>query len=84
LPIALGQELHWTNENLGIQLSVGLSAKIIAMSGRRVMYGDGNESSQRFHGMMDGAGIVSLQNGGYVYVSNSEAEGSDGGTYLVL
>jgi hypothetical protein len=84
LPIAFGKDFHWTNENLGIQLSVGLSAKIIAMSSRRVMYGNGNESSQRFHGSMDAAGIVSLQSGGYVYISNSEAEGSDGGTYFML
>jgi hypothetical protein len=84
LPIVLGQEMYWTNEKLGIRLSVGLSAKIVAVSGRGVIYGDGNKSSRRFHGMMDGAGIVSLQNGGYVYVSNSEEEGSDGGTYLEL
>jgi hypothetical protein len=84
LPIAYGQDFHWTNENLGIQLSVGLSAKIIAMSSRRVMYGDENESSHRFHEAMDAAGIVSLQSGGYVYVSNSEAEGSDGGAYFML
>jgi len=84
LPIVLGKEMAQTNENFGIHISMGISAKLIATSGRRVKYGNGNESSRPLHWMMDAAGIVSLRNGGYVYVSNSEEEcEGDGGTYLV-
>ena len=85
LPIVLGKETYQTNEEFGIHISKGISAKLIATSGRRVKYGNGNESSRSFHWMMDAAGIVSLRNGGYVYVSNSEEEcEGDGGTYLVF
>ena len=85
LPIVLGKETYQTNEEFGIHISKGISVKLIATSGRRVKYGNGNESSRPFHWMMDAAGIVSLRNGGYVYVSNSEEEcEGDGGTYLVF
>jgi hypothetical protein len=85
LPIVLGKETYQTNEEFGIHISKGISAKLIATSGRRVKYGNGNESSRPFHWMIDAAGIVSLRNGGYVYVSNSEEEcEGDGGTYLVF
>ncbi len=82
LPIVLGKETYNTNGNFGIHISMGISARLIATSNRRVKYGNGNESSRPFHWMMDAAGIVALRNGGYVYVSNSELEYvGEGGTY---
>ena len=78
MPITLGQE-HWTHEEYGIQVSAGISAKLIATSDRRVTYANGDESLLRYHTYMDGAGITSLpNNGGYVYVSNSETESQSG------
>ena len=62
-------------------MSSGLSVKLIAKSGELTEYGDGSSSNQPFHGMMDGAGIVRLPDGGYVYISNSEEESGDGGVY---
>ena len=84
LPIQYGQELYYGIDNyydLGIQISAGLSAKLIAKTGQRVRYSNWlGESRIKFHGMMDGAGIVSLPDDeGYVYVSNSEEEDGDGG-----
>ena len=83
LPIQYGQELYYGIDNyydLGIQISAGLSAKLIAKTGQRVRYSNWGESRIKFHGMMDGAGIVSLPGDeGYVYVSNSEEEDGDGG-----
>lgn len=63
-------------------MSSGLSVKLIATTGETPRYANGMESNEKFHGMMDGAGIVELSNGrGYVYVSNSEIGGGDGGVY---
>lgn len=82
LPLAYGQEFSWTYaDDLGIEVTSGISVKVIAQTGSSVLYGDGTESSHRYHFQMDGAGIVALPNGGYVYVSNSELEDGDGGTF---
>ena len=67
-------DLSITNTDVSKSMSSGLSAKAIARTGQFANYGDGSSSSQRFHGMMDGAGIVPLPAGEYVYVSNSEME----------
>lgn len=67
-------DLSITNTDLSISMSSGLSAKEITRTGQFADYGDGSSSSQRFHGMMDGAGIVPLPAGEYAYVSNSEME----------
>ena len=58
--------------NLDIQISDGLTAKLIARAGRRVTFANGGQSSSVYHMYMDGAGITTLDDGGYVYVSNSE------------
>jgi len=79
LPLTYGQELSWNYNDLGIEVSTGISVKVIAQTGSCVMYGDGNVSTHRYHSQMDGAGIITLPNGGYVYVSNSELEDGDGG-----
>jgi len=74
-------DLAITNTALDIRMSSGLSVKSIATTGKQTKYANGMESSQGFHGMMDGAGIVPLADGGYVYVSNSEIGSGDGGVY---
>eukprot|EP00984_Skeletonema_dohrnii_P018701 scaffold8784_cov151-Skeletonema_dohrnii-CCMP3373.AAC.4 len=75
-----GESLY-TDNNLGIQISVGLTAKQIAQSGASVRYDNGGRSSRRYHGMMDGAGIAPLPDGGYAYLSNAEEPDGNGGVY---
>ncbi|KAL7531002.1 hypothetical protein ACHAXR_003797, partial [Thalassiosira sp. AJA248-18] len=75
-------DLAITHNELGIRMSSGLSVKLIATTGMKTRYANGMESIQHFHGMMDGAGIVPLpDDGGYVYVSNSEISRKEGGVY---
>ena len=61
---------------LGLDLSRGLRARIIATTGQRVMYHNGSQSARSFHGNPDfGATFVDTRGnneGGWVYVSNSE------------
>ena len=72
-------ELLLSNKELGIELSSGLEAKLIASTGKKLKLVDGKKSSLSFHSRMDGAGIIDLGDRGYVYVSNSEE--SAGGVY---
>ena len=72
-------ELLLSNKELGIQLSSGLEARLIASTGEKLKLVNGKKSSLSFHSRMDGAGIVDLGDRGYVYVSNSEE--SAGGVY---
>eukprot|EP00985_Skeletonema_marinoi_P005302 scaffold2286_cov140-Skeletonema_marinoi.AAC.2 len=65
-------ELLLTNEQLGIELSSGLEAKLIASSGKKLTLVDDKESFLSFHSRFDGAGVIDLGERGYVYVSNSE------------
>ena len=71
------------HDGLGIQLSAGLSVKLIAVTGRSVIYGNGDQSAIRYHDAMDGAGIISLPDGGYAYVSNKERSSGRGGVYAL-
>ena len=75
-----GESLY-TDHELGIQISVGLTAKRIAKSKTNVNYANGEHSSTHYHSMMDGAGISLLPDGGYVYLSNAEVENNGGGVY---
>jgi hypothetical protein len=75
-----GESLY-TNYELGIQLSEGLNAKLIAQKNSRVKYADGSESTLRFHEWLDGAGVAPLPDGGYVYMSNSEDDTGKGGVF---
>ena len=75
-----GESLY-TDHELGIQISVGLTAKRIAKSKTNVNYTNGEHSSTHYHSMMDGAGISLLPDGGYVYLSNAEVENNGGGVY---
>jgi len=74
-------EALYTDNNLGIQISVGLTARQIAQTGSRVSYANGGQSSIRYHDAMDGAGIAQLPNGGYAYLSNAEEPDGNGGVY---
>ena len=73
-----------TYNDLGIEVSEGLSVRVIAREGQRVPYADGGESSRSYHSMTDAAGIIPMdpQNpleSGYAYVVNSEEGDGDGG-----
>ncbi len=68
-----------SNKELGIELSSGLEAKLIASTGNKLKLLDGKESSLSFHSRLDGAGVIDLGSRGYVYVSNSEE--TAGGVY---
>jgi hypothetical protein len=69
----------------GIRLSRGLKLRLLAQSGDFVEYGeqrDGRKSSERFHKLPDGAATITISDedgGGFIYVSNSEAENGEGG-----
>lgn len=65
-----------TVNQVGLRLSQGLSARIIAQSDERVKYDTGGESSRNFHRLPDGAATFS-HNGGWIYVSNSEIRRPD-------
>ena len=82
LPFPFGESLVTLNQ-LGLQVSEGLSVRIIAIMDRKVRYTKGEESSRPFHRVPDAAGIISLLDGGYVYMSNSEIGSGEGGVYGV-
>ena len=67
-------------------MSAGLSVKLIAKTGDKVTYANGDKSEDVWHIKSDAAGILVLDpanptTGGYVYMSNSEMWGGDGGVY---
>ena len=69
--------------SLGIRMSTGMRVKILAHANRKVRLVGGKLSSRPFHSMPDGAAVLPLSNGGYVYVSNSEMADGYGGVYGV-
>mmetsp|Transcript_6827 Transcript_6827/g.20310 ORF Transcript_6827/g.20310 Transcript_6827/m.20310 type:complete len:440 (-) Transcript_6827:648-1967(-) len=76
------------DEATGLRLAVGLSVRIIAKAGEKVtfssQYAVTNESSHAFHGSPDGAAIFNTSDdGGWVYVSNSEMSDNQGGVYAL-
>ena len=70
-----------------LYLSKGLTAKIIARAQEPVSYGNGNMSTELFHVLPDGAAVFEDTSGsnpgGWIYVSNSEAESQNGGVGAV-
>lgn len=62
-------------------MSSGLSVRQVAQTGQFPRLRGGGMAATVFHSMMDGAGIVGLGGGGYVYVSNSEIGSGAGGAY---
>lgn len=71
-------EMLLVDEELGIKLSSGLEGRLIAEVGEKVEYATGKKSKISFHSRHDGAGVVNLEDRGYVYVSNSEESKANG------
>ncbi|KAL7554787.1 hypothetical protein ACHAWF_018366 [Thalassiosira exigua] len=69
-------DLAVTDWDLGIRHSTGLNVKRIARTGEQVRFDDGGRSAERWHSHMDGAGVTTMPDGGYVYVSNRTANGA--------
>ena len=74
-------DLAVTVSDLGIKICSGMSVRMIAKAGEAVQYADGTSSKINFHSMADGAAVFPDDNGGYVYVSNSEMKEGLGGVY---
>jgi hypothetical protein len=55
-----------------IVLSDGLSARPIARAGKYVQLADGSTSSEKFHSLPDGAGVLAKNDNGWLYASNAE------------
>ncbi|CAJ1930763.1 unnamed protein product [Cylindrotheca closterium] len=72
-----------TVQKLGLLLSEGLDARIIATTGERVRYHDGRESMETFHLNPDAGATFQDERegneGGWIYVSNSEVNDAQGG-----
>ena len=68
--------------DLGIDISKGLKAKLIAQTRKRITYANGDISKDRWHPWPDGAAIIPIgDDGDYVYISNSEENDGGGGVY---
>ena len=63
---------HLVVDKNGLILSKGLKSKRIAKSGAKVQYRDGSLSAQKFHIYPDAGATFEADDGGFVYVSNSE------------
>jgi len=63
----------------GLLLSGGLTAQMIAKSGKPVMYSNGKTSDKEFHSAPDFGGVFPLEDGGWIYTSNSEVDNGKGG-----
>lgn len=69
----------------GLRLSTGLTVKVLAAAGDPVKFTSperaSKESTIPFHAEPDGAAVFELDDGGWVYMSNSEIPSKDGGVY---
>lgn len=73
----------------GLLLSRGLSVRLLAQSGSPVPYTSANakssESTMTFHTQPDAGAVFSLEDGGWVYMSNDEnEEEGQGGAYALI
>jgi hypothetical protein len=72
-------------QNYGIRLSGGLSLRLIARAGEPVKLtspdAQHSKSSLPFHTAPDGAHVFELDDGGWIYTSNSEGDDGTGGVY---
>lgn len=62
-------------------MSKGVIVRVLATANYKVGYANGKKSKLRFHSSPDGAAVIPLNEGGYVYVSNSEVTGGGGGVF---
>jgi len=74
-------DLSITNDDLGIEISAGLSVRLVATAGEQVEFSNGEKSNLKYHTMTDGAGVIELDHGSYAYVANSEESSGNGGVY---
>jgi hypothetical protein len=78
-------ELVLNVPGLGIRMCTGMSVRTIAKANQSVRLtaagGRSDYSDLKFHSMPDGAAAFQSNNGGYVYVSNSEMKEKLGGVY---
>jgi len=63
------------------EVSKGMTVRVLARANNKVNYANGKMSELKFHQSPDGAAVIPLDDGGYVYVSNSEASNGKGGVY---
>jgi Bacterial protein of unknown function (DUF839) len=64
----------------GLILSEGLTSRLIAEAGKKVQYANGQQSTDVFHSLPDGAAVFrDPLSTSYKYVSNSEVSNSGGG-----
>lgn len=64
----------------GVRLPVGFSSRIVARSGQAVVPGQ----SYLWHDAPDGGACFAIDNGGWIYVSNSEITDTGGASSLVF
>ncbi len=76
-------DLNIRNNQLGIDISSGLSVRLLATKGRSVDFENGSSSNLVFHDGIDAAKVVPLPDGGWAYVSNSERSSGRGGVYAL-
>ena len=78
-------ELVLNVPGLGIRMCTGMSVRKIAMANQSVRLTAAGRTSDyselKFHSMPDGAAVFPMDDGGYVYVSNSEMKDKLGGVY---
>jgi len=63
----------------GLRLPSGFRSRVIARGGSPVTLGDGRVSTYRWHFAADGGAVFAQPDGGWIYVSNSEASARAGG-----
>lgn len=73
-------DLAFAVAELGIKVCSGMSVRVLAQANQYVQLERGT-SPLKFHSMADGATVFPLDEGGWVYVSNSEMKESRGGVY---
>jgi len=76
----------FTEDDVSLDVSTGLSVRVLAKTGSPVQFANGDESKDDWHVRTDAAGLLSMNpedplNSGYVYLSNSEEESGGGGVY---
>ena len=78
-------DLSVTLPELGIKICTGMTARVIAKANQYILFNGTTTTTNsdiKFHSMADAADIFSTDDdGGYVYVSNSEMSNGNGGVY---
>ncbi len=64
---------------VGLRLPAGFTGQLIAQAGKKVRRVDGSETAYKWHTFPDGGACFATDDGGWIYVSNSEVPFSGGG-----